>query len=275
MDLQLKDKLAIVTGSTGDGIGKAIALEFARFGAYVVVNGRSESSVESTVHEILETTSADRDHVIGVVGDLSSAEGVNAFIEKLTKVEKQVNAPVECLINNVGIFAVQDFTAITDEKWLDYYNINVMSGVRLSRHFLPAMLERNSGRILFISSECGLRPLPHMVAYSVSKTSQISLARGLAEMTKGTKVTINSILPGPTMTGGVRAYMKDFAKENGIDDPEEAIKQYFAQHETTSLIQRFLDPREVANVSVFLCSPLASGINGVAQHIDGGIVRHI
>jgi NAD(P)-dependent dehydrogenase (short-subunit alcohol dehydrogenase family) len=240
-----------------------------------VVNGRSEASVEPTVQEIRDKTNCHRDHVIGVAADLSSAEGVNAFIEELTKVEQKVKSPVECLINNVGIFGVQAFQDISDEKWLEYYQINVMSGVRLSRHFLPAMLERNSGRILFISSECGLRPLPHMTAYSVSKTSQISLARGLAEMTKGTKVTVNSILPGPTMTGGVRAYMEDFGKEHGIDDRDEAIKRYFAEHETTSLLQRFLDPQEVANVTVFLCSPLASGINGIAQHVDGGIVRHI
>jgi NAD(P)-dependent dehydrogenase (short-subunit alcohol dehydrogenase family) len=275
MDLQLQNKLAVVTGSTGDGIGRAIGQELARYGAFVVVNGRSKASVQPTVAEIVAETNVPEDHVIGVVGDVSSAEGVDAFIQELTKVEEQVGRPVEILINNVGIFGVKDFVDIPDEKWFDYFNINLMSGVRLSRHFLPLMLERNSGRILFVSSECGLRPLPHMVPYSVSKTSQISLARGLAEITKGTKVTVNSILPGPTMTGGVRDYMCDFAKAHGIDNLEEAIKRYFAEHETTSLLQRFLDPREVANVTVFLCSPHASGINGVAQHVDGGIVRHI
>lgn len=276
MDLQLKNKLAVVTGSTGDGIGKAIAKEFSRHGAYVVINGRSQGSTDKAIQDIKEAVPGiQEDHLIGVPGDVSSKEGSDDFLKELEKVEERLGVPVECLVNNVGIFHVQDFTEITDEKWLEYYQTNTMSGVRMSRHFLPKMLARNSGRIIFISSECALKPLPHMIAYSVSKTSQLSLSRGLAELTKGTRVTVNTVLPGPTMTGGVRSYMKDFAAQHGIESSEEAVKQYFQQHETTSLLQRFLDPREVANVTVFLCSPLASGINGAAQHVDGGIVRHL
>jgi NAD(P)-dependent dehydrogenase (short-subunit alcohol dehydrogenase family) len=204
-----------------------------------------------------------------------SDEEAKKFIRDIEAAEEGLGTPVEILVNNVGIFHSQDFVDVLDSKWIEYYQINTMSGVRLSRHFLPKMLERNSGRILFISSESALKPLPHMLAYSVSKTSQISLARGLAEMTKGTKVTVNSILPGPTMTGGVVSYMMDFAEQNKIDSFDHAVSSYFAEHETTSLLQRFLEPAEIANITVFLASPLASGINGTAQHVDGGIVRHI
>eukprot|EP00545_Synedropsis_sp_CCMP1620_P003460 CAMPEP_0119013872 /NCGR_PEP_ID=MMETSP1176-20130426/9152_1 /TAXON_ID=265551 /ORGANISM="Synedropsis recta cf, Strain CCMP1620" /LENGTH=270 /DNA_ID=CAMNT_0006966997 /DNA_START=45 /DNA_END=857 /DNA_ORIENTATION=+ len=270
MDFQLKDKLVVVTGSTGDGIGVAIAKEFAKLGATVVVNGRKQESLDATVEQLQEFGT-----VIGVAGDVGSLDGVNKFIKDIEAVEESVGTPVECLINNVGIFHSQDFVDIPDDKWMDYYQINTMSGVRLSRHFLPKMLERDSGRIIFISSECGLRPLPNMLAYGVSKTSQIALARGLSEMTKGTKVTVNSVLPGPTMTGGIISYMKDFGEQNGFNSLDKAVSGYFAEHETTSLLQRFLDPSEIANVVVFLSSPLASGINGAAQHVDGGIVRHI
>ena len=272
----MKDKVAVVTGSTGDGIGKASAQEFARHGAYVVVNGRSQQSVDATITDIVHATGASPGHVLGVPGTAGSADGVAKLIQDLEAIESKLGRPVDCLVNNLGIFHVQDFTEISDEKWLQYYEINTLSGVRLSRHFLPRMLERNSsGRILLISSECGFRPLPHMVAYSVSKSSQISLARGLAEITKGSTVTVNSILPGPTMTGGVRDYMKDFNAKHQIDDFDQGVQQYFKEHERTSLLQRFLHPREIADTCMFLCSPLASGINGTAQHVDGGIPHHL
>mmetsp|Transcript_28234 Transcript_28234/g.77530 ORF Transcript_28234/g.77530 Transcript_28234/m.77530 type:complete len:307 (-) Transcript_28234:98-1018(-) len=306
MDLQLKDVLVVVTASTGDGIGKAIATEFARHGAHVVVNGRSASSVEATVNDIcgsnvdvvvkdlcLESSGTitaaatvrtpNKDHLHGVVGSAATAQGCADLIREIEAIEERLGLPVQVLVNNLGIFHVQDFEQVTDEKWMEYYETNTLSGVRLSRHFLPKMKEqaqpgkKRHGRILFISSECGLRPLPHMVPYSVSKTSQISLARALAETTKDCNgdVTVNSILPGPTMTQGVRDYMKGFCEKHKISSLEEGIRQYFAEHERTSLIQRFLDPQEIANVAVFLASPLASGINGVAQHVDGGIVHHL
>lgn len=285
MDVQLQGKLMVVTGSTGDGIGRHIAEALFCQGAYVVINGRSQKSVDSTIADILKTTpesetnhkkaKLDKDHLIGVPGNVASSEGATEFIEKLQAVEQKLQIPVYGLVNNVGMFENADFVDVTDEKWMEYYQTNTLSGVRLSRHFLPQMLQRNQGRIVFISSECGLRPLPHMLAYSVSKTSQLSLARGLAEMTKGTNVTVNTVLPGPTMTGGVLKYMQEFGKANNIDSLEEAVARYFKDNETTSLLQRFLDPKEVANVTVFTLSPLASGVNGAAQHVDGGIVRHI
>lgn len=276
MDLQLKDKLIIVTGSTGDGIGKHIAEELWVHGAYVVINGRSQGSVDKTIQGLKEKhSSLDASKLLGVPGDVSSGEGATAFIDTIKAQEDKLGVMVYGLVNNVGIFEAKDFQEVTDEKWAEYYQTNTMSGVRLSRYFLPLFLERNEGRILFISSECGVRPLPHMLPYSVSKCSQISLSRGLAEMTKGSKVTVNTILPGPTMTGGVRKYMEDFAELKKISSFDEAVATYFKDAEPTSLLQRFLDPKEIADVSAFLLSPLASGVNGHAQHVDGGLVRHI
>lgn len=276
MDLQLNNKLCIVTGSTGDGIGKNIAEVLFQQGAYVVVNGRSQQSVDKTIAGMLsDNPSCDKSKLFGVPGDVATGAGSAKFVEDVAALESKLSTEVYGLVNNVGIFHNQDFADVTDEKWEEYYQTNTMSGVRLSRHYLPKMLKKNEGRILFISSECGIRPLPHMLAYGVSKGSQVILARGLAEMTKGSNVTVNSILPGPTMTGGVRTYMDDFGKANGINNLDEAVAKYFKEHETTSLLQRFLDPKEVANVTVFVLSPLASGINGTAQHVEGGIVRHI
>lgn len=274
--MQLNNKLCIVTGSTGDGIGKNIAEVLFQQGASVVINGRSQGSVDKTIAGMItDNPSCDKSKLVGVPGDVASADGAAKFVKDIETLEAKLGTPVYGLVNNVGIFHNQDFVDVTDDKWEEYYRTNTMSGVRLSRHFLPKMLDRNEGRVLFISSESALKPLPHMLAYSVSKGSQITLARGLAEMTKGTKVTVNSVLPGPTMTGGARSYMEDFGKANGIDNEEKAISVYFKEHETTSLLQRFLDPKEVANVTTFLLSPLASGVNGVAQRVDGGIVRHI
>jgi len=276
MDLQLADKLCLVTASTG-GIGKEIASMLAQCGAVVIVNSRSDKSTTAAI-EIIKESAGESARVIPAVGDLSSANGVNAFLKVIESIESSVGRPVDVLVNNLGIFHSEAFEDISDEKWSEYYETNTMSGVRLSRYFLPKMLERNTfGRVIFISSESALKPLPNMIAYAVSKTSQLSLSRGLAELTKGSKnVTVNAILPGPTMTKGVADYMKSWAEENGFgDDVAAASTKYFEMHEPTSLIQRFLDPKEVAYATTFLCSPLASGINGTAQHVDGGIVRNI
>jgi len=276
MDLQLKDKLCVVTGSTG-GIGMAIAKMLAQNDAVVIVNGRSQESTEAAVKEISKHCEPKR--VGGASGDLSTAEGVDSFISKIKAIQTSMGRQVvDVLINNLGMFHSQDFAEIPDDKWLEYYQTNTMSGVRLSRHFLPRMLQRNSfGRILFVSSEGALKPLPNMIPYCVSKTSQLSLSRGLAELTKGSNnVTVNALLPGPTLTKGVQDYMKTWAAENDFgDNIEAASAKYFQQFEPTSLLQRFLDPAEVAFAAVFLCSPRASGINGIAQHVDGGIVRNI
>ncbi|CAJ1962425.1 unnamed protein product [Cylindrotheca closterium] len=281
MDLQLKDKLCVVTGSTG-GIGMAIAKMLAQNGAVVIVNGRSEESTETAVQIIskhIGGNDAASQRVWGASGDVSSADGVESFISKIMEIQTSMKREVvDVLINNVGMFHSQDFVDVTDEKWSQYYDTNTMSGVRLSRHFLPRMMKRNSfGRVLFVSSEGALKPLPNMIPYCVSKTSQLSLSRGLAELTKGSNnITVNALLPGPTLTQGVKDYMKSWASDNGFgDDIEAASSKYFEQFEPTSLLQRFLDPDEIAFAAVFLCSPRASGINGIAQHVDGGIVRHI
>ena len=276
MDLQLTDKLCLVTGSTG-GIGKEIATMLAKCGAIVIVNGRSDKSTNAAIESIKENV-GESARTFPAVGDLSSADGVTAFLNAIEGIEADAGRPVDVLINNLGIFHSEAFQDISDEKWNEYYQTNTMSGVRLSRYFLPKMLERNTfGRIIFISSESALKPLPNMIAYAVSKTSQLSLSRGLAELTKGSNnVTVNAILPGPTMTKGVKDYMKSWAEENSFgEDVAAASAQYFKIHEPTSLVQRFLDPQEVAYATTFLSSPLASGINGTAQHVDGGIVRNI
>lgn len=269
-------KVAIVTGSTA-GIGRATATALARQGCYVVVNGRTGSSCAAAVTIIQSSIPAEyHNRLLPVPGDVSTAPGADAFI---AAVEVAVLAAtgqtfVDILVNNVGIFEVQDFFEVSDDQWEVYFQTNLMSGIRLSRHYLKRMLEANKGRVQFVSSECGLRPIPKMIHYSVTKSMQISAARGLAELTKGTNVTVNSILPGPTMTEGVVAYLQGFAAEKGIA-ADEAESKYFSEHEPTSLLQRFLKPEEVANAILFLASDLGSGVNGAAQRVEGGIIRSL
>jgi NAD(P)-dependent dehydrogenase (short-subunit alcohol dehydrogenase family) len=270
MDFGLKGKLVVVTGSTA-GIGRSIAVQFARCGAVVVLNGRSKESCEAAKDYVVQEAQCDPHHVRTVPANVSTKEGCDALLAGIASIDR----PLYALVNNMGIFHVQPFDEISDDKWQEYFDTNVMSGVRLARAALAGMLDRNEGRIVFISSEVGVRPLPHMTAYSMTKAAQINLARSLAELTKGTRVTVNSVLPGPTMTEGVEKYIEDFGKAHGLATREDAMKAYFAKHETTSLLQRFLEPEEVANVVVFVCSKLGSAINGAAQMAEGGIVRHI
>jgi len=176
------------------------------------------------------------------------------------------------LINNAGIFGVEDFFDIDDEEWLRYFQVNVMSVVRLCRAIMPSMLEHNYGRIINVSSEAAIKPLPQMIHYSMTKTSLVSLSRGMAELSKGSRVTVNSVLPGPTWTEGVEKYFDGLAAEEG-KPPQELIDNYFAEHEPTSLLQRFVDVKEVAHAVVFLA--LNGAINGSAQRVEGGIVRSI
>jgi NAD(P)-dependent dehydrogenase (short-subunit alcohol dehydrogenase family) len=177
---------------------------------------------------------------------------------------------VDILVNNVGIYATKDFVDVTDDEWDNYYQVNVRSGIRLSRALLPTMLQRNRGRILFISSEAGLRTLPHLIPYSVSKVAQIAVARGLAQLTNGSLVTVNSLLPGPTWTEGVKAFLEGYAEDNGLEHHAARQSFYLGKHEPDSLSQRFLEPTEVAAVAAFSCSDLASSINGTAQRAEGG-----
>lgn len=263
MDLQLQNKLVLVTGSTG-GIGKATARAFLEEGASVIINGRTEEKVQSIVNELSSLGS-----VYGFAADLSKQDESKKFIEKVDRIGE-----LNVLVNNLGFFEVKAFEDVTDEEWMEYFHVNVLSAIRLCRHFLPKMLKRGNGRILNLASEAGVKPLPHMIPYSMTKTAIISLSRGLAELTKGTNVTVNSILPGPTWTEGVENYMKGAAKAEG-KDLDAYVRDYFKVNEPTSLIQRYAKVEEVASTIVYLASEKASAINGTAQRVEGGIIRSL
>ncbi len=263
MDLQLTNKKALVTGSTA-GIGFSIASLLAQEGATVVVNGRSQGRVEEAVRRIKKENKDAR--VTGVAADLGEKDGV-ALLTKAVPA-------LDILVNNLGIFEAKPFPDITDEDWLRFFQVNVLSGVRLSRFYLPGMLQRNWGRIVFISSESGLNIPVEMIHYGVTKTAQIALARGLAETTAGTNVTVNSVLPGPTRSEGVEKFVQEMAKGQGGD--EGAVeKEFFRSVRPSSLLKRFATSEEVAAMVVYVCSPRASATNGAALRVDGGVVRSI
>ena len=254
----LSNKLTLITGST-KGIGKAIAEAFIDKNARVVIHGRSRPELEKVKQSIGAFACVD--------GDLGTAAGCDSVLEQLAALGR-----VEVLVNNAGIFGVEEFCNIDDEEWLRYFQVNVMSVVRLCRAILPSMLEHNYGRIINVSSEAAIKPLPQMIHYSMTKTSLVSLSRGMAELSKGTRVTVNSVLPGPTWTEGVEKYFEGLAAEEG-KPAQELIDNYFAEHEPTSLLQRFIDVKEVAHAVVFLA--LNGAVNGSAQRVEGGIVRSI
>jgi NAD(P)-dependent dehydrogenase (short-subunit alcohol dehydrogenase family) len=263
MDLQLTNKKALVTGSTA-GIGFAIASLLAQEGASVMVNGRSPRRVEQAVQRIrTERKSA---QVTGAPADLGTKEGVNLLIRDVPA--------VDVLVNNLGIFEPKPFAEITDEDWLRFFEVNVLSGARLSRFYLPQMLQKNWGRIVFISSESGVNVPVEMIHYGVTKTAQIALARGLAEATAGTGVTVNSVLPGPTRSEGVEQFVQDLAKGQGTDAAR-IEAEFFRTARPSSLLRRFATPEEVAALVVYVCSPRASATNGAALRVDGGVVRSI
>jgi NAD(P)-dependent dehydrogenase (short-subunit alcohol dehydrogenase family) len=264
MDLGLKGKTVLVTGSTM-GIGKAIASSFSKEGAHVIINGRNEATVQKVVDELSTSDSK----VTGVAADLTSPDDVEKLVQQINDIGN-----LDVLVNNVGIFEAKPFEDVTDEAWLHYFNVNLMTAIRLSRIYLPRMLQRNSGRIIMMASEAGLKPLPLMIHYSVTKTALIGLARGLAELTKGTRVTVNSVLPGPTWTEGVEQFMKGAAEYEG-KALDYFIADYFKTNEPTSLIQRFATVEEVADTVVYLASEKASAVNGSSQRVEGGIVRSI
>ncbi len=263
MDLQLTNKKALVTGSTA-GIGFAIASLLAEEGASVVVNGRSQRRVEQAVQRI--RTERKDAPVTGVAADLSTKEGVNLLVRDVPV--------VDILVNNLGIFEPKPFAEITDEDWLRFFEVNVLSGARLSRFYLPQMLQKNWGRVVFISSESGVNIPVEMVHYGVTKTAQLALARGLAEATAGTDVTVNSVLPGPTRSEGVEQFVQDMAKGQGTDVAR-AEAEFFRTVRPSSLLRRFARPEEVAAMVVYVCSPRASATNGAALRVDGGVVRSI
>ncbi len=263
MKIDLTGKTALVTGSTS-GIGHAIARGLASAGATVAVNGRTQAKVDAAVAAITKLVPGAK--VLGVAADVSTAAGCNALVAALPE--------VDILINNAGIFEPKGFFDIPDQDWIRFFEVNVMSGVRLSRAYMPGMLKRNWGRIVFISSESALNIPKEMIHYGVTKTSQLALSRGLAEMTRGTAVTVNSVLPGPTMSEGVETFVKDLAKQHG-QSVEEAASQFVKQFRPTSLLQRFASVEEIANMVVYVSSKESSATNGAALRAEGGIIQTI
>jgi NAD(P)-dependent dehydrogenase (short-subunit alcohol dehydrogenase family) len=263
MDLQLRNKSAFVSGSTA-GIGFAIAKRLLEEGALVIINGRTKQSVDLAVEE-LKTAFPDSD-ISGIPADFSKVEDINELIKKLPD--------VDILINNAGIFEPKAFADIRDEDWFRLFEVNVMSGVRLSRHFFPKMLQKNWGRIIFISSESAVFIPDEMIHYGMTKTAQIAVSRGLAELTKGTQVTVNTILPGPTKSKGVGAFLEELSKAKHISVAE--VENDFFQHmRPSSLLQRFAAVDEVASTVVYYASPLASATNGASIRVEGGLIKSI
>jgi NAD(P)-dependent dehydrogenase (short-subunit alcohol dehydrogenase family) len=263
MDLQLQGKRALVTGSTA-GIGFAIAESLAKEGASVIVNGRTRKRVDEAVSRLHRASPGGK--IEGLAADLGAAEGCREAIGRYPD--------VDILINNLGIFEPKAFEQIPDEDWLRFFEVNVLSGVRLCRHYLPRMKQRNWGRIVFISSESALQVPAEMIHYGMTKTAQLAISRGLAEMTAGTNVTVNCVLPGPTASEGVDTFVTQMASERKTD--RDAIeREFFRSVRPTSLLQRFETIEEIAAVVAFVCSPLSSAINGAALRADGGVVRAI
>ena len=263
MNIDLKGKTALVTGSTS-GIGHAIAKGLATAGAGVAVNGRTQAKVDAAVAAIRKAVPEAK--VRGVAADVSTAPGCKTLVAALPD--------VDILINNAGIFEPKGFLDIPDEDWSRFFEVNVMSGVRLARAYLPGMLKRNWGRVVFISSESALNTPKEMIHYGMTKTAQLAVSRGLAEMTRGTAVTVNSVLPGPTMSEGVETFVKDLARQGGQSE-QEAAANFIKQHRSSSLLQRFATTDEIANLVVYVASKEASATNGAALRAEGGIVDTI
>jgi NAD(P)-dependent dehydrogenase (short-subunit alcohol dehydrogenase family) len=258
MDLKLKGKRALVTGATA-GIGAAIAASLAREGAHVIVNGRSAAGVETAVAALKAESGGD---LVGFAGDLGTAAPIGKLVRR--------HPEVDILVNNLGIFEPKPFEDIPDADWMRLFEVNVLSGVRLARAYLPAMKRVNWGRILFISSESALQIPAEMIHYGVTKTAQVAVARGLAEAVAGTGITVNSVLPGPTKSRGV----VDFVAALGAGASfEEFQTEFFQKFRPTSLIKRFEQPEEIASFVAYLASPLASAITGAALRVDGGVVK--
>ncbi|MEW4486480.1 SDR family oxidoreductase [Thalassoglobus sp. JC818] len=261
MDLHLENKTALVTASTG-GIGLAIAKRLAAEGAITIINGRNQFSVDQAMKEIWREVSDAR--LIGLAADNGTDDGIAKTIVE--------HPEVDILVNNLGIFEAVDFFDLTDEHWQKIFEINVMSGVRLARHYLKRMLDQDTGRVIFISSESGVVPSPEMAHYAMTKTAQLALSRSLAQLTKGTRVTVNSVLPGPTRTPGVEEFVGELFPD---EDWSNAEKRFMAENRSMSLIQRLIKPDEIANLVAFVASPLAGAINGAAMRTEGGIVPTI
>ena len=263
MDLQLKGKKAFISGSTS-GIGFATAKRMLQEDATVIINGRSTTTINKGVDQLKRETG--KEDISGIAADFSKIAEVDALLQQLPE--------VDILVNNAGIFEPKPFDQIPDEDWFNLFEVNVMSGIRLSRFYFPKMLQKNWGRIIFISSESGVFIPEEMIHYGVTKTAQLALSRGLAELTKGTDVTVNAVLPGPTKSQGAIDFINDLAKADNISTSE-VEKNFFLKARPTSLLQRFASPDEVANMITYIASPLASATNGAALRVDGGVVRSI
>ncbi|MBL0708071.1 MAG: SDR family oxidoreductase [Sulfurimonas sp.] len=261
MNLNIQNKTALITGST-QGIGFATAKKLCEEGVNVIINGRDVSRVESAVDSL--KGEFPKLSIRGIAADLKDEKGCFELTSQIKH--------IDILINNVGIFEPRDFTEISNDEWLHMFNVNVMSGVRLSQHYLPKMLEQDWGRIVFISSESALQIPKEMIHYGMTKTAQISVARGIAELTKGTKVTSNSIIVGPSKSEGVAQFMEDLAKQEGKTF-QEIEKFFFNEVRPTSLIKRFSNVDEIANMIVYVSSQNASATNGATLRVDGGVVQ--
>jgi NAD(P)-dependent dehydrogenase (short-subunit alcohol dehydrogenase family) len=257
MDLQLKGKTAIVTGGSA-GIGLAIVQALTAEGVTVTVPGRSKEKLDKALSGL--------SHVRTIAADVATAEGTQSLIQQVPD--------TDILINNLGIYEPKTFADITDADWLNIFETNVLSGVRLSRHYFPDMLKRNNGRVIFISSESGVMTPAEMIHYGVTKSAQLALSRGLAEATKGTSVTVNTVLPGPTRSEGIVEFLE---KISSIPNPtpEQAEHEFFEKHRSSSLLQRLIEAPEIANLVAFLASPLSSATNGAALRAEGGLLRSI
>jgi NAD(P)-dependent dehydrogenase (short-subunit alcohol dehydrogenase family) len=263
MKIDLSGRRAVISGSTA-GIGFAIAKGLAEAGAAVVINGRQERAVNDAVTQLTRAVPGAK--ADGVAADLATPDGVAEFLRRA--------GTADILVNNVGIFEPKPFDEITDTDWQRFFDVNVMSGIRLSRHFLPAMRAKNWGRVVFISSESALNIPTEMIHYGMTKTAQLAVARGLAQAMAGTGVTVNAVLPGPTRSKGVGDFLRDMSK-NSAQSAETIEKDFIAQNRPSSLIRRFATPEEVANMVVFVCSEQASATTGSALRVDGGVIQYI
>ncbi|KVE28517.1 oxidoreductase [Burkholderia singularis] len=263
MHIDLTGKTALVTASTA-GIGLAIAEGLARAGAHLIINGRSDESVKAALAHLRVATPGAS--VQGIAADLSSAEGAQRVIDAAPS--------VDILVNNAGIYGPKPFFDIDDAEWEHFFQVNVMSGVRLARHYLKTMIERDWGRVVFISSESALNIPADMIHYGFTKTAQLSISRGLAKLAAGTRVTVNAVLPGPTMSDGVKTMLKSTADETG-KTVEQVALEFVRTHRVSSIIQRPASAEEVANLVVYVCSPQASATTGAALRVDGGVVDTI
>jgi len=262
MDLKIKSKKALVSGSTA-GIGLEIARKLSQEGAHVILTGRDQNKLDAAIDSIESSGGAG---VQGVLADVTTAEGAALVTAQ--------HPDVDILVNNLGIYESKSFADITDADWQRYFDINVLSGVRLSRHYFPRMLDRKSGRVIFISSETGIAVDPAMIHYAMTKTAQLSIARGMAGLTRGTAVTANSVMPGPTRSEGIVEFLKSVASTPDAT-AEQAEAEFFAGARSGSLLQRMIEAEEIANLVAYLASPLSAATNGAAIRVEGGLINSL